>query len=430
MSCTIYKDGVPIAEMDPSTKTYDLEEYDIDSCYNIFCENDDDPTATTPFIKFTGDFYNKKQKKRESYHDAWQIPYWLGGENGCMDLAPSCEELSVKIESWRNPSPQARGTPEEAEYMCAAKTLTCTDVCKPKLCDGKDDKFTMYRYKAKDGKDGKCEEKCVKEKDFDKKTADGYSFCPCDKTPPNELPPQSCVLKRSSQLFKFEEWPERDDVNIEIQVVATQKIYTFNRDSLDTSVPEFYIENMDVFMDLKNAQDASGIQFRFNGKRGAGGWNTCKYSPIALDLDGSGAVEFIDKEVTMDITGDGDVEELSQWFAPTEGILIFNHGINDGVVTGVHLMGDMGGQFEGGFQKLATYDKDGNGIVEGNELNKFAIWVDVNSNAKIDEEDDLYEDLEEDLGIIGLHTAHNNHVSSAIMADGTEMMMEDLWFTR
>jgi len=115
---------------------------------------------------------------------------------------------------------------------------------------------------------------------------------------------------------------------------------------------------------------------------------------------------------------------------PHEGILIFNDKIKDGVVTGVHLMGDMGGKFEGGFHKLEGYDKDGNGIVEGKELEKFAIWVDVNSNAKIDKGDKLYEDLKKDLGIIGLRTAHTDHVSSAILASGKEMKMEDLWFTR
>jgi len=315
MACTIYKDGFPFAQLDPSTSTYDLDEYNPNSCYNIYCENDDDPSQTMPFIKFTGDFYSKKENKAKSYHDAWRAPYWLAHEKDCMQLAPSCEDLSVKIESWRNPSPQAKGTAEEAEYMCAAKTVTCS--CKPKLCAGKVDKFTMYRYKAKDDK---CEETCVEMTDFAKKTQEGYDLCPCNDTPPPgtpEFPPQSCVLKRGSQLFKFEEWPEREDVKIQIQVVATGKIYEFAREDLDTSVPAFYIENMDVFMDLKNAQDASGIQFRFVGNRGPGGWNTCKYSPIGLDLDQSGAVEYIEKEVTIDITGDGDMDELSEWFAPT-----------------------------------------------------------------------------------------------------------------
>ena len=122
MSCTLYKDGSRIASLGPNDTDYKLEGYSPGSCYNIYCENDDPSVESQPFIKFSG--------LAGGVHDAWQRPYWAaGGEGGCLDLAPSCSELSVTIESWRNPSPGAIGTPEEEEYKCAAKQITCSDGC-------------------------------------------------------------------------------------------------------------------------------------------------------------------------------------------------------------------------------------------------------------------------------------------------------------
>jgi len=419
MSCTLYKDGEPIVSLGPSDTGYELEEYNPNSCYNIYCENND--TSSMPFIKFSG------LPTSSGVHDAWNKPYWAaGGEGDCLDLAPSCSELSLTIESWRNPSPEARGTAEEAKYKCAAKHITCSDECPPQPCESKDDKFIMYYLKQKDGKEDKCETKCVKEKDFEKQMEKGYGFCPCESIPPRDIPPQSCVLKRGSQLMKFEEWPEREDVYIEIWVLGTDRIYKFT--NLDTDLPEFHIDDQEIFEDLRSAQDADGIAMQFVSKNGPGGWNTCKYSPIGLDIDGSGKVERIEGEFFIDIDGSGDIEELNEWFAPTEGILLVGkeNDFEDGV-TGEHLLGDMGGLYTDGFHKLQEWDKNGDGIVSGNELNKFFIWVDANFNAAVDS-GELHE--LEDYGIVGLPTTHENHLAMAELEDGGEMVMEDLWFSR
>jgi len=45
-------------------------------------------------------------------------------------------------------------------------------------------------------------------------------------------------------------------------------------------------------------------------------------TPIALDVDESGAVERINGDFAFDMNGDGVDEVLMQWFAPTDGILI------------------------------------------------------------------------------------------------------------
>ena len=174
------------------------------------------------------------------------------------------------------------------------------------------------------------------------------------------------------------------------------------------------------------------LSVRFvNAKKGPGKWTTCRYSPIGLDIDGSGAVERIKGEFDIDITGQGDITTLNEWFAPTEGILIDNKKKvkKNGVVTGEHLLGDMGGKFSDGFQKLQGYDTDGNGVVEGKELKDFMIWVDANSNALLDFDDFELHSLEE-YGIVGLRTTNVNEVSSAILNNGNEMVMQDLWFAR
>lgn len=410
LECKLYKDGEEIAKVKKDETSLELAWYDPDACYNIFCKTDDDSEESMPFIKFSG--------HPNGVHDAWQEPYWLAGnEDGCMELAYSCEGMDLTIESWRNPSPDAA---DVSEYMCASKKITCSNKCPPVLCEDKDDKYAMYRLKD----DGECEDKCVEEDDFIKKVDEGYDFCPCESLPPRDFPPQNCVLKRAAQLFKFEEWPERDDVYIQIWVLGTDRIYDFTR--LDKSLPEFAFEDMDVFMDLKNAQDASGIAFQFVSDNGPGGWNTCKYSPIALDLDGSGEVESITGAFLIDITGDGEIEQLDEWFAPTEGILVHSFP-EDGDVTGVHLLGDQGLDYADGFEKLADSDTDGNDMVEGDELADFHIWIDANSNTEVDD-GELFELSE--FGIVGLPTLHDNLVAYAALEDGGEMKMVDLYFTR
>lgn len=71
----------------------------------------------------------------------------------------------------------------------------------------------------------------------------------------------------------------------------------------DTNVAEFPIGNEQVFLEMKNGES---IQMRFVRPRRPGGWNTCKYSPIAFDLDMNGKVEVLTGlNFDMDITGDG-----------------------------------------------------------------------------------------------------------------------------
>ena len=146
-------------------------------------------------------------------------------------------------------------------------------------------------------------------------------------------------------------------------------------------------------------------------------------SPIGLDLDGSGSVERISGEFDFDFDGDGVNEAVTEWFAPTEGIL-FDSRI-DGPMSGEHLFGDQGGLFADGYEKLARLDADGDGRVAGAELDGLALWVDADSDARFDagEQRSLADE-----GVIALSTSHLGFVSSAELADGSTMVTEDLWF--
>jgi hypothetical protein len=151
-------------------------------------------------------------------------------------------------------------------------------------------------------------------------------------------------------------------------------------------------------------------------------------TPIGLDLDGSGTVEAIRGEFMIDIDGDHFADILDEWFAPTEGILIdASLGLENGIY-GEHLFGDLGGKFQNGFDKLAKqHDSNGDGVVSGAELNGLAVWMDANSNAKLD--DGEISSLESH-AIVSINTQHEHLTSSATLTDGSTMVVQDLIFAR
>lgn len=153
-------------------------------------------------------------------------------------------------------------------------------------------------------------------------------------------------------------------------------------------------------------------------------------SPIALDLDQNGVVERITGEFEFDLNGNGVVESLSEWFGKKEGILVDSTypGFDDGDLNGWHLYGDLGGRYDDGFDKLALHDFNGDGKVSGEELEGIALWIDANSNAKLDDGElstlDSYD-------IESLELSHDEHyISTATLGDGSPMVTRDLWLAR
>ena len=256
--------------------------------------------------------------------------------------------------------------------------------------------------------------------------------------------PEKCVMKRGKGLLQVEpNFPaERPDVYIEVELPATGERFQFYPEDY----PEYASGNKkrgiipilddDVFRKIFNEQEkkgGQGFKLRYVSKRGPGEWNSCKYTPIALDLNQDGVIDHITSETgfVIDITGDGDEEHLREWFSPHEGILIDAHnaeGLEDfsnGIITGDHLMGDMAGTYTDGFAKLATYDENCDDKLTGKELDGLYLWVDKNSNLKLDD-DELFTLAHFD--IVALSTIHDEMVSHAELSDGSKMMMQDLWF--
>lgn len=146
-------------------------------------------------------------------------------------------------------------------------------------------------------------------------------------------------------------------------------------------------------------------------------------TPIALDTNRSGRVEKITGNFQFDFDGDGIKETFVDWFSPADGILIKSDFGQE--ITGEHLFGNANSTFENGFQKLATYDKDDNGVVTGKELEGLVIWTDSNSNAQVDA-DEL--STLADHAIMSLPTEHYKYAARAILESGETMLVRDLWF--
>jgi len=262
---------------------------------------------------------------------------------------------------------------------------------------------------------------------------------------PDVPKPEKCVLKRKTGILQYApNFPEdRPDVYIEAEVIETGERFQFFPANFpgfagQSALPiEDFGQDEGIFQTLFEEQEklgGLGFKLRYVGKRGPGGWSSCKYSPIAFDLNKDGVVGHITDNTVgfkIDITGDGDEEHLSEWFAPDEGILIDTHnkdGLEDfenGIITGDHLMGDMAGKYTDGFAKLATYDDNCDDKLTGKELDGLYIWVDTNSNLILDE-GELHKFS--DFGIVALNTIHDDLKSYAELEDGSPMLMQDLWF--
>jgi hypothetical protein len=231
-------------------------------------------------------------------------------------------------------------------------------------------------------------------------------------------------------------WPnypsQYKGVTVQIRVIETGVVYSFT-DEFEMSDPamgQFPFRDPLVFDVLYNAQYGTGIELQFVSERGEGGWQTCKYSPIGFDLTHKGSVNSIEKEVKIDISGDGNIDKLTQWFDPAVGILIDItkdlKSFENGMINGLHLMGDEGGKYADGYDKLKTYQLDDDDYIQGPELRGLALWIDENSNAKLDKGE--LAQLE-DYGISKIPVLHDKlHEAHAILADGGTMLMKDLWF--
>ncbi len=169
-------------------------------------------------------------------------------------------------------------------------------------------------------------------------------------------------------------------------------------------------------------------------------------SPLILDIAGTGNLAaagnmaephpgIFDQSnpVIFDIDGNG-YPELTEWVGPQMGILISPvtgkikdvNGVPvwEGPVSGADLVGNVGG-YRTGFEHLSIFDANGDGIVDGKELDNLFIWQDKNQNGAPDR-GEIYR--LHDLNIESLNIAHNDSEGSFVR-NGQVYKMWDWWPT-
>jgi len=160
------------------------------------------------------------------------------------------------------------------------------------------------------------------------------------------------------------------------------------------------------------------------------GWS----SPIVLDLSGTGKLDasggkwlphngFVKgaKTAMFDIDGTG-FESLVEWVGPQAGILLMPGETKD--ITGTSLFGNTAG-YKDGYEKLASFDKNKDGKLTGDELKGFNVWVDANGDAKAAQSE--IKSLQS-LGITEISVTNKNYQSSFVQ-NGQQRYSWDWWPT-
>lgn len=158
--------------------------------------------------------------------------------------------------------------------------------------------------------------------------------------------------------------------------------------------------------------------------------------PIVLDLDGNG-IELIGRErsgVYFDMDGDG-VRELTGWISPTDGLLVIDHNRNGTIDSIDELIGD---QNQSGFAELATYDRNGDGVINKRDAvwSQLLVWIDASSDG-ITDAGELRTLASLNIRAIDLNftavnfTAEGNMIHEQSVfeyADGSTGLAADIWF--
>ena len=168
-------------------------------------------------------------------------------------------------------------------------------------------------------------------------------------------------------------------------------------------------------------------------------------SPIGLDLNGDGQIgvtgehtakgsvrRSVGETVLFDIDADGSLDRIEWFSGDGDGILVDKSKIGiDGEIDGSALFGDQGGLFANGYEKLTLLDVDGDGQIAGSEALGLALWVD-DGDARLEfgelESLDAFE--VESISVNMALDSEGRMRSTAQLADGTNLMTEDVWFAQ
>ena len=402
--------------------TLSLGAFDPAGCYNILCESTD--TVDSAHIEWKGSFTTAVGKT--GFQKSWVVPYYLSGKkdgSGCSSLGTSCPSVDITIQSRRT-----QDTESADMYKCAEVKIKCKTPPPPPT---------------------------PRPPTPPPPTPKPPTPSPPTPKPPTPCPPvpvphiKKCQMKNRELVIEFEDKCAVFDEHLCFkfksstkyplpeweysQYCVSQGSYDGGKSSGDGSCSgKFYlpVTEMDAATNDKKKKEAKPFFGYVVTKDGCVSppfyCENKNLTPLGLDLDGSGHVEMIQGEFSIDLTGDHFPEILDTWFAPTEGILIdVSYELANGI-NGDHLFGDMGGRYANGFAKLATLDENTDGIISGSELDHLAIWKDMNSNAALDD-GELF--TLADYGIVSFSVSHSHLLSSATLSDGSVMKVEDLYFT-
>jgi hypothetical protein len=155
-------------------------------------------------------------------------------------------------------------------------------------------------------------------------------------------------------------------------------------------------------------------------------------SPIVLDLSHTGRLDasggkwqphkgLHGRMAMFDLRGNG-MKMITEWVGPKQGLLVEPRP--DGTIDGNALFGVAGG-YNNGFEKLSVRDANHDGVLTGKELQGLSVWVDANSNGRLDKGE--LKSLAE-LGITSLSVKHKDYRSTFVM-NGKQETMWDWWPT-
>ncbi|TRO35078.1 HlyJ hemolysin-like protein [Pseudomonas sp. ALS1131] len=166
-------------------------------------------------------------------------------------------------------------------------------------------------------------------------------------------------------------------------------------------------------------------------------------SPIVIDLDGDG-IETLEVGASyFDLDGDG-LSEMTGWVSPDDGLLVHDRNGDGRISNGTELFGNHstlsnGQTAENGFQALAEYDDNGDGIIDAQDASYsvLQVWRDLNGNG-ISDVGELQSLA--DAGVLSISTGYANsthtdahghehrQIGTVILADGTASTAADVWF--
>ncbi len=164
--------------------------------------------------------------------------------------------------------------------------------------------------------------------------------------------------------------------------------------------------------------------------------------PLILDLDGDG-YNILTKEngTNFDLDGNGLAEKIN--WTKTDGFLCLDLNGNGKIDNGGELFGDNtllsdGTKAKNGFEALAQYDLNGDGVIDQNDdiFDKLMVWVDANGDGVSDKGE--LKTLKE-LGIIAINLNYETindatgteaiigNIASFVKTDGTVRNIGELW---